>query len=139
MKKILIILTIALMSLSNVYAKGDYALRHANPLPNLVRVSIANAEALHLSKEQVASIKDWGKRNRPTIKALVKKVMSEEKMLREEALTTDKDVPTKAEAMLEARRDIIKLKTLCRVNLRSVLTKEQYAQLISIYRNNSKK
>jgi len=135
MKKTLVIVMMMLMTLSNVYAGSGHALRHANPLPNLVRLTLGNAELLQLSTKQVEEIRTWARANKPSMMKLVQKVMSEEKMLNEEALTTDKDVVKKAESMLDARREIIKLKTACRMNLKKVLSEKQYAQVIGIYRS----
>lgn len=134
MKKLLIIIAIAIISASNVYANG-YALKHANPMPNLVRYTLGNAELLQLSKAQIQDIKAWSSQNKPKMKQLVKKVMSEEKMLLDESLTTDKDVVSKAKVSLQTRKEIIELKTLCRAHLKSVLSQKQYTQVIGIYRS----
>lgn len=140
MKKILILVTVALMSISTVYAGKGYGgkghgLRHANPLPNLMRVAMGNAELLNLSKKQMLALRAWGSENKPKMMMLVKQVLQQEMMLREEALTTDKNVVKKAEKMLDTRRKIIAMKTACRVRLKSILNKQQYAQVISIYRS----
>jgi len=127
------------MTLSNVYAGAGHALRHANPLPNLVRLTLGNAELLQLNATQVKEIRTWARTNKPTMMKLVQKVMNEEYMLKEEALTTDKDVVKNAESMLDARREIIKLKTACRMNLKKVLSEKQYAQVIGIYRSTQPK
>lgn len=66
---------------------------------------------------------------------LVKTVIEEERQLREEALTADKDVVKNAERMLDARRKIIEIKTKCRAYLRNVLSEKQYTQVIGIYRS----
>ena len=130
---------ITLMTISNLYAGGGHALRHANPLPNLVSLTLGNAELLKLDTKQVEALKGWSRMNKPTMMKLVQKVMNEEKMLKEEALTTDKDVVKNAETMLDARREIIKLKTQCRANMKKVLTEKQYAQVISLYRSTQAK
>lgn len=135
MKKMLVIIMMMLMTLSNVYAGAGHALRHANPLPNLVRLTLGNAELLQLNAAQVEEIRTWARANKPTMMKLVQKVMNEEKMLHEEALTTDKDVVKNAESMLDARREIIIMKTACRMNLKQILSEKQYAQVIGIYRS----
>lgn len=135
MKKILVIMIMSVMTFSNVYAGAGYGLRHANPLPNLVRIAMGNAELLQLSDKQVEEIRSWARTNKPTMMKLVQKVINEERMLKEEALSTDKDVVKNAESMLDARREIIKLKTQCRANLKKILSQKQYAQVIGIYRS----
>ena len=134
MKKLLTIVTIAIMSLTSIHASG-YALKHANPMPNLVRYTLGNAELLQLSKAQVKEIKAWSQANKPQMMKLVKLVMSEERMLAKEALTTDNDVVAKAQTMLDARKDIIRIKTACRANLKKILSKKQYKQVVGIYRS----
>ena len=133
MKKLLLITVIALMSLTNLYA--NYALKHANPMPNLVRYALGNAELLQLNKAQVQDIKAWSKQNKPEMRKLIKQVMTEEKMLMQESLTTDKNVVNKAQTMLDARKKIIEIKTLCRAHLKEVLTAKQYSQVVGIYRS----
>ena len=135
MKNTLIVLVFVLMSISTVYAGSGYALKHANPLPNLMRIAMGNAELLNINAEQMASLRAWGSENKPKMMMMVNEVMSQEKMLREEALTTDKDVVKKAEKMLDTRRKIIEMKTACRAHLKAVLTEKQYSQVISIYRS----
>jgi len=135
MKKIFTILTLMLISISTAYAGAGYALRHANPLPNLMRIAKGNAELLSINTKQMESLRSWESENKPKMMKMVKEVIAQEKMLREEALTTDKDVVKKAQKMLELRRKIIEMKTACRAHLRSVLSEKQYAQVISIYRS----
>lgn len=134
MKKILIIMTVLLLSSINLYAVKD-SLTHTNPMPNLVRYVVANAELIQLTKDQKHSIKSWADANKPKVKALVRKIVLEEKNLLVESLTSDKNVLQRAENILNARRDIIKIKTLCRAHLKAVLSNEQYSQIVAIYIN----
>jgi len=135
MKKILIIVTLVLMSMTTAYAGGNFALKHANPMPNLMRIAMGNAEILNITGEQMKGLHAWANENKPKMMMMVKQVMTQEKMLREEALTTDKDIMKKAEEMLETRRKIMQMKTACRATLRGILNEKQYAQVISIYRS----
>lgn len=135
MKKILLILTLLFMSISTVFAGQGFGLRHANPMPNLMRIAVGNAELLNISKEQLASLRAWEGKNKPKMMMMVKDVMNQEMMLREEALTTDKDVVKKAEKMLDTRKKIIEMKTACRAHLKSVLSEKQYSQVVGIYRS----
>ena len=134
MKKIIVAVMLMLMSVSSVYA-GSHALKHANPLPNLMRITLGNAELLNLDKGQVKALKTYAKANRPKVKELVKKVMAQEKMLLQESLGADKDVVKKSEAMFDTRREIIQMKTTCRAFLKNTLSEKQYAQVISIYKS----
>lgn len=143
MKKILIIAMLSLLALTNVQAKQgqkhNHALMHTNPLPNLMRVAVQNKKELNITKAQMKEIKLWTKDAKPKIKALVQKVMQEERMLHKEALTTDNDVVAKAQTMLDTRKEIIVLKTQCRMNLKNILSKKQYNQLVKMYRQSRKK
>ena len=133
MKKIIIAMTIILMSLSTLHASNQYALRHANPMPNLMRIAIGNADLLGVDEKQMTALKAWSDTNKPKMQEMVKKVMGEEKMLLEKALTSDADTAKEAEVMLETRKQIIAMKTKCNANLKTILTKKQYADVITIY------
>lgn len=135
MKKILIVIALVFMSLTTAYAGGNYALRHANPMPNLMRIAMGNAELLKITGEQMKGLHAWADENKPKMMMLVKQVVMQEKAIREEALTTDKDVMKKADEMLQTRRKIMQMKTACRATLRGILSEKQYAQVIGIYRS----
>ena len=135
MKKIIVALMLMVMSISTVYASSGYAFRHANPLPNLMRVAMGNADLLDLSKEQRKSLMGYAKSNRPKARALVKQIIEQENALMKEALTTDKSVDAMADKMLENRKKLIKMKSACRTFLKSVLNEKQYKQVLSIYRS----
>lgn len=136
MNKILLAITLILMSLSTVEASGGkYALKHANPMPNLMRIAINNADLLGVDAKQMVALEAWSDTNKPKMQQMVKKVMMEEKMLLENALTTDKDSVKEAEVMLETRKTIIAMKAACNANLKTILTQKQYANVIAIYRS----
>lgn len=124
------------MAVSTLPATGNqYALEHANPMPNLMRIAIKNADLLGIDEKQMTALKAWSDTNKPKMQQMVKKVMSEEKMLLEKALTSDADTSKEAEVMLETRKQIIAMKTRCNANLKTILTKKQYTDVITIYRS----
>jgi hypothetical protein len=136
MKKIMLIISMLLMSLSTTHASGNmYAMKHANPMPNLMRIAIKNADLLGVDAKQMIALKTWSDSNKPKMKMMVKKVMHEEKMLLENALSTDNDSVKEAEVMLETRKEIIVMKAACKANLKTILTPKQYADVIKIYRS----
>jgi len=136
MKKIILAMAILFMSASTLHAAGNqYALRHANPMPNLMRIAIKNADLLGVNEKQMTALKAWSDTHKPKMQEMVKKVISEEKMLNEKALTSDADTVKAAEEMLETRKQIIAMKTKCNANLKTILTKKQYANVITIYRS----
>ena len=57
------------------------------------------------------------------------------KCLHEKALTSDANTAKEAETMLETRKTIIAMKTKCNANLKTILTKKQYANVITIYKS----
>ncbi|CAA6825074.1 MAG: Unknown protein [uncultured Sulfurovum sp.] len=127
-------MSILLLSMTTLQA-NKMALAHTNPMPNLMRIASGNAELLKITPDQMKSIKAWTKEHKPKMKEMIKKVMSEEKKLLEDALNTDNDSVKQAEVMLETRKKIIEMKTTCRKTLKSILSKEQYAGVISIYKS----
>lgn len=139
MKKILLVLSMILLTLSSLDAKmptgQKYTLKHANPMPNLMRIVVGNAEILNVTPKQLVKIKIWMKASKPKIKAMINKVVTQEAILLESALTTDNDSAKEAKEMLDTRLQIITMKTKCRETLKSILTKEQYVSVIKIYRS----
>lgn len=135
MKKIFIIAIVAALSITSLCANPNYAMQHTNPMPNLVRYTLGNAELLGLNTKQVEQIKAWAQNNKPTMRGLVQNVMHQERMIIEEALGKDTNTAKLAEEMLKTRQEIITLKTLCRTHLKGVLTQKQYNNVVSIYRS----
>jgi hypothetical protein len=141
MKKIIIAITLILMSFTSLHAMNmgmgmnKQALKHANPMPNLMRIAIQNADLLGIDQKQMTALRAWSDTNKPKMKQMVQKVMHEEAMLLENALTTDNDSVKEAEVMLETRKKIIEMKARCNANLKTILTKKQYQQVVNIYRS----
>jgi len=134
MKKIISMMTLIMLSLSTLSAMNP-ALKHANPMPNLMRIAIQNADMLGVDEKQMTALKAWSDTNKPKMMKMVKKVIEEEKMLLENALTTDNDSAKEAEVMLETRKKIIEMKAKCNANLKTILTPKQYKQVVMIYKS----
>jgi len=139
MKKIIVVTVVVLLSLSSLHAMNmgmnKHALKHANPMPNLMRIAIKNSDILGIDAKQMTALRAWSDTNKPKMMKMVKKVMHEEAMLLENALTTDNDPVKEAEVMLETRKKIIEMKANCLANLKTILTKEQYQNVVNIYRS----
>ena len=129
MKKILITLIGLLLTFSNVYA-----LENANPMPNLVRHVMANANLLHLTNTQKQEVKKWARDNKPKVLRLVRELKIQENKVLKDSLSNDDDILSKAESTLDIRREIIQIKTLCRTHLKDLLSEKQYSQLLDIYK-----
>jgi len=117
------------------------AMRHANPMPNLMKVVKKHGDELNLSEAQKAELNRWHDQNAKTMHANFAKVGEMEKALNAAAL----DGRPKAELMVMASRimnlrtDIISVKTDCRDNMRRVLSAEQYDKLLALYQARKKK
>ncbi|CAA6816989.1 MAG: Unknown protein [uncultured Sulfurovum sp.] len=135
MKKIIVLITLLLLTFSSVEAGNKQALQHANPMPNLMRIVAGNSALLNLNEAQLKDIKAWMKTNKPVMKGMIKEVMTKEKALLENALTTDTDIEKKADEILAVRKQIIMMKTNCRKELKRILDEKQYAAVIAIYKS----
>jgi len=135
MKKIILALSLLLMTVPTLYAGNKCALKHTNPMPNLMRIAVKNADLLGIDAKQMTALKAWSTKSKPVMQEMVKKVISEEKMLHVKALDTDADTVKASEVMLETRKKIIAMKTKCRSTLKGILTEKQYANVIKIYKS----
>ena len=109
---------------------------HANPaFPNLTGVAIKNAAELDLSSEQVTKLKAWTREHGDEIKQLFQQVAFIEKELIQDALAgqSEAELMAKFEKTLAMRKEIAKTKIACRDNMKSILTKQQFDRLASIY------
>ncbi|CAA6803341.1 MAG: Unknown protein [uncultured Sulfurovum sp.] len=135
MKKILILITMLLLTFSALEAGNKQALKHANPMPNLMRIVVGNAVLLDVNDTQMKEVKGWMKTAKPVMKGMIKEVMMKEKALHENALTTDADIEKQADEVLALRKKIIMMKTKCRQELKRILTEKQYAAVVTIYKS----
>ncbi len=116
-------------------------MRHANPMPNLMKVIKKHGDVLGLSDQQKEELNRWHDRNRDTMHSRFAKVSEMEKELNAAALAG----APKAELMgmtsqiMTLRTDIIRTKIDCRDNMRRVLTPAQYEQVLSLYKPHGKK
>ncbi|CAA6826635.1 MAG: Unknown protein [uncultured Sulfurovum sp.] len=135
MKKIIVLITLLLLSVATVEAGNKQALKHANPMPNLMRIAVGNAVLLNINAEQMKALKVWMKGSKPIMQGMVKELMAQEKALLLNALSTDTAIEKKADVLLTLRKKIIMMKTECRKELKRILSKEQYANIIKIYKS----
>lgn len=135
MKKILILITMLLLTFSSVEAGNKQALKHANPMPNLMRIVVGNAALLDVNDTQMKEMKGWMKTAKPVMKSMIKEVMMKEKALHDNALAKDTDIEKQADEVLALRKKIIMMKTKCRQELKRILTEKQYADVITIYKS----
>lgn len=111
-----------------------YAMRHANPMPNLMKIVKKQGDQLDLSEQQAKQLAAWRELNMKPMHARAERVMALEAELKQAAL----DGKPKAELMgmasriMSERTQIIATKADCRDNLKRVLTAEQFATLLSL-------
>lgn len=116
---------------------GDHMspMRHANPMPNLMKVVSKMGDQLDLTEEQNAELAKWREAHRSDMRATVKDLMRMETELGKAAL----DGTNRARLMgmysdiAKTRRDIVTTKITCRDNLKRILTEEQFNKVIALY------
>lgn len=100
-----------------------------------MRIVVGNADLLGLDAKQLESLQAWVKANKPKVKEMVKSVMQQEQMLKENALSTDTDIEKQVDSILDTRKQIMITKTKCRAELKKILTPEQYQNVVKIYKS----
>jgi len=111
------------------------AMRHANPMPNLMKMIKRHGAELGLSAEQTAQLADWRAQNMERLHARVAEVAKLEAELTEAALAgrPKAELMGMASRIMTERTQIIATKADCRDNLQRVLTPEQYQQVVTLY------
>ena len=111
-------------------------MQHASPLPNLMRVAMHNKEALKLDEAQIRNLEFWRDRQSIVAKRLVREITMLETEINEASLSGK---PTgflinKVSTMLSKRMQLASQKVLCRDNMMHVLTPEQWAKVVGLYK-----
>ncbi len=116
-------------------------MRHANPMPNLMKVIKKQGDTLGLSDQQKEELNRWHDQNADTMHARFAKVGEMEKKLNTAALagTPKAELMGMASQIMNLRTDIIRTKIDCRDNMRRVLTPAQYEQALILYKPHGKK
>ena len=135
MKKVLLFISIIMLSILPLNAQQGYGIKHANPMPNFIRVVIANADILNVNKSQMKEIKAWQKTNKSMMTKMVQDVVKEERDLKDSALSSGKNLQAIADSIIKNRANIISMKIACRANLQTILTPKQFEQLLTIYKS----
>ncbi len=112
------------------------AMRHANPLPNLMKVVKKYSSELNLTAEQKANLTQWSKNNGPIVKGLVKEVINAEMRLNEAALSnaSQPDLQDLMDKVLGLRLQLAQRKIACRENMRQVLNNRQWNSVVTLYK-----
>ncbi len=110
--------------------------RHAHPMPNLMRVVQEHEEELGLSKAQKEALAAWRERMQPRMMEMVRGVMRLEKEIHDAALAgAPGDVlQDLATQLFNLRGAILRQKLACRNHLYRVLGPERMRKVIERYR-----
>jgi hypothetical protein len=111
------------------------AMRHANPMPNLMKIVKKHGDELNLSEAQKAELTRWHDQNAENMHANFAKVGEMEQALNAAAIAgrPKAELMVMASRIMNLRTDIISVKIDCRDNMRRVLSAEQYAKLLELY------
>ena len=111
------------------------AMKHANPLPNLMRVVMKHGDELYLNKQQRVALKQWREANSEPMHKLVMQVIKAEKALHQAALAdaSMQQLQDLMDKVLGLRLQVAKGKISCRENMRSILDQQQWQRVVQIY------
>jgi hypothetical protein len=111
------------------------AMRHANPMPNLMKIVKKHGDELGLSDAQKAEMQRWHQANADNMHASFAKVGELEGQLNAAALAgrPKAELMVMASRIMQLRTGIVSTKIDCRDNMRRVLSAEQYAKLLALY------
>jgi len=112
------------------------AMKHANPMPNLMQAVAKNQDELKLTDEQKAALADWVDYSKPRVLKMVKALAKLESKLNEAALAgaPGSVLQQIGSQSLNVRGAIMKQKLACRNNLARILSPEQMQQTIELYK-----
>lgn len=110
-------------------------MRHANPMPNLMKVIHKRGDELDLSPEQAQALETWRIRHMEPMHGKVAEIAELEKALNNAALQgrPKAELMTMNARVLAMREQIVSTKIDCRDNMRRVLSPEQYVKVLSLY------
>ncbi|MES9852239.1 MAG: hypothetical protein ABW170_10445 [Candidatus Thiodiazotropha sp. L084R] len=143
MKKIVFAFCIlAFISSANSFAESggmhDFPqmMKHANPMPNLMKVVKQHENELNLSEKQSKALAGWRDSHSKPMHAKVTEIDELEKNIYEATIAgKDKaEIMEMASKVLELRSSIISTKLDCRDNMKSILSEEQFNKVVSMYK-----
>jgi len=112
------------------------AIKHANPMPNLMMVVVKHEKELDLTDDQKAALAAWRKEAQPRMMEMVKAVIKLEKQIHDAALAGASGAVLQelASKMFNVRGAIIKQKLACRNRMAQILGLEKMKKVIELYR-----
>ena len=111
-------------------------MKHANPLPNYMVTIKKNLDALKLTDDQVMKVGAWFKDNGDKAAETAKKIVESEQALAEASMTgaSKEDLMKQFDDITAMRRMLAEKKTDCRDHMQTILTPEQWAQVVEMQR-----
>ncbi|OAD23824.1 hypothetical protein THIOM_000330 [Candidatus Thiomargarita nelsonii] len=112
------------------------AMKHAHPLPNFMLVITQHGDMLALSPEQAQALANWLDKHGPIAKELAMAIKKGEQQLQEASMngSSKEEIMAQLEALLDKRRQLAEMKTICRDNMRQILSDEQWNEVVSLYK-----
>lgn len=110
-------------------------MRHASPMPNLMKVVVEHGDELGLDDTQKRLLRFWREHKMIQAKRLVERIDALESELHDAALAgkpTGYLIATTSK-MLSLRMQLASQKILCRDNMMHVLKPEQWNKLVALY------
>jgi len=118
------------------HGKGHImAMKHANPLPNFMKIIKKHGDQLALNEKQSAALAAWRKNNNKVVHDLANAVMAAEKALHDAAFTdaSQAELQDLMDKALHLRLQLAQRKMRCRDNMRSILNENQWQKVVSLY------
>lgn len=110
-------------------------MKHANPLPNFMKVIQRYGHELNLSAVQQSALADWRRNNHSIVHSLVNDIMLAEKKLHDAALsqTSQPELQDLMDKVLSLRLQVSQRKIACRENMQKVLNSKQWSRVVELY------
>ena len=110
-------------------------MKHANPMPNLMRVVVRHERMLGLSEGQKLALADWRMNNHDRIHVKVRQLHDLERTMYRASMQgkSKAEIMAMTSRAMQLRTDIIAGKIACRDYMRNVLSPDQYAKVLAMY------
>jgi len=114
-------------------------MRHASPLPNLMRIALRNKEVIKLDEAQIRNLEFWHGKQSIIAKRLVREITALEADVHASSLSGK---PTgylinEMSTLLGKRMQLASQKILCRDNMMHVLKPEQWKKVVELYKQDT--
>jgi len=114
-------------------------MRHASPLPNLMRIVLKNKEVIKLNDMQTKNLEFWRNKQSITARRLVREIMALEADVHASSLSGKSTgyLINEMSTLLGKRMQLASQKILCRDNMMHVLTPQQWSKVVELYKQSN--